>query len=1781
MKKLLKILNCICLSSIVLLGATNRAEAFFFKPPMPWDLEIDIPGNAGKVVSEAQALVMQAKTIKSQLNTGILDSISGQIKKSIGKTLKDNAHKKNPGKGIATGNIGGIELNAETNSEEDYYNVYNKLFYTYPSAKNYKAGDEKKGSEGYQIIQAAYKNKSLEYKQDVIVDTYFTGLLTERYLLLVEKTLKRLEECQNSIEKNNCTFFGLKMEEIPSVDDPSEVNGEENPGLLAQMKNAYIVSTIYDRLMRIVEDLVATEAIYQSSKQIDFVKPVSEDEESSAEKYVPRTYNFASRDVKEKIYAKSILSSKEKSRCFEAGGPGCSGYNQKKAEIINMDDAKIMSDIAPITEALNRARDWHNQKIEMPKYKTKFRQYLIAKIIHERAHKALATSEECAKTFLEEHKNPASKYVWGSTKNYNDHDSREENSISRWLIKRYEQETLNKIIGGDQDCDGYYENCPIGYVQKLDEHCVVLGQNGEIVKEKTNLHPCVVEVITDDKNLTSDNSKEDSNDVKTLSEISSERFPQESGEEYEDSDYLLDASDTDSLNEGSRIAAETPWQIGREILEKLVEDKEMVFETAWNDQKSFQKEYLSEKYKNIKNIIRSTDAAVNSYRLAAKDAERASYQAYDNEISKQLSEIMSPIVSCLEMPEAVEEATKEFCNSNTKTIKEGSCHVSGDVKKGTISGRRKIIFYNSKGEEESKTEFKTWQQKASLDGTCAFKNPRSVTFKIEDEYSNKCEKGWDLSVGYLVRSYYNSYLGECRKTVEENAKGMREKAADDEHGRIVAQDKLFDAQKNKDGVINKRISENKSIRAMIEKHENDINKLKQKMKEYKIRMNRYNKDIDEAAQKKKTAENALIQSKQRVQSIGDELDLLRTRKQKGSTPDKGSRSIDCRMMELEYERAKITNDKIQWNDSLCGNVPESRLITVATYESYVAQEKGSSGKKTADLTKFVAIKEAENVIAEQNRIIKVKKQEREFIKEEIANSEKEIREKTEKFADEYIEKQKKSQEVINKANEEFEEFGVEDGKDVYRMENRKKQKCERKPPLIGKKHCKNTTYEKDNLAQTITSIFGKDKTLQEEVETEINEGMIDLSGISNELKSKYGLPAEFFLDKTFSKFGIASGDYTAARLAEEIKKMIVKIAAKRVTEGINKSDQIIDDAIKEALARVEETQKKWKICKECAPLSEKEKENLSNQEYHQNNIIPEHQKLVSDLKNIAEKTTIDDLFGIPENALNEDAVRIDEEYFVALPARGTNYLGREEYEKEEAKVDDGAGRDYLAPREPFIHQPPVREVFYYSAQDFADTPKDKTSPVISYLLDKKYPNTEKQWEYLPEVWRYLLAQPNLRADRKYQQTFIEKSLSSDKFKEIVSGENENYRTIIARGGTYPCKLGNYIIDVVGNNDGKVGHIRDNIKFVKRSNKPFTKMQTCHDINLYNQRPCNTYETRDSKTICHMLSSHGPKESGKGEYTDYQKIEKTENKGMFKNYSELGILLDTDKNYRKMQKIVNEYLLSEDAVYMENDIHRQKAEHAAFTHNIFGSFLETVNAEYTARKSLEKITEEVKSSFESLCSMLHEQKTIVNGEETIPDNCNKECIQEHNKKCAEIMLKNFAKSSEDQSYGTDGEYIEKEEEKKYSTVNCKSVKSTYEEIFCQLDALKNENLAQAEDAFFNKAISNYEPVDKNRVKEHLINIMKEMAALRVDENETTYIMSDFDVDVQEADMDNLNKAYEYVYKEVASVMNNKINEAKTNRTIERENDNLGIASMENQSQIVPYCPFYVYSSNSGL
>ena len=209
MTKISKVIKCLMLSGLLLAANSQKAEAFFF-PPMPWDPVLDIPGDASKYVGEAlkvkhtlsSGLNLKNATGLLGLKGGILDGNWKKLKEAISPEMDKKNALKSPGKGAAAGSAY-LHINDKSLNEEQFFNAYHTLFFTH----NFKAAD----IEGVtpSLLETAYKNKTEEYQQDVAIDTYLSAKLIEDYLTTVDKTLNRLEKCQNgSYNDEECVFFG-------------------------------------------------------------------------------------------------------------------------------------------------------------------------------------------------------------------------------------------------------------------------------------------------------------------------------------------------------------------------------------------------------------------------------------------------------------------------------------------------------------------------------------------------------------------------------------------------------------------------------------------------------------------------------------------------------------------------------------------------------------------------------------------------------------------------------------------------------------------------------------------------------------------------------------------------------------------------------------------------------------------------------------------------------------------------------------------------------------------------------------------------------------------------------------------------------------------------------------------------------------------------------------------------------------------------------------------------------------------------------------------------------------------------------------------------------------------------------------------------------------------------------------------------------------------------------------------------------------------------------------
>lgn len=892
MVKKLRLLQCLLLSVVILGAEVKKADAFFLLPPMPWDIEVDIPGNANKVVSNLKAYYRQLQTIKSELNSQKLEVLKkGQIFKDFSKFVKisEGGKNKTPGKGKLQNNAelgiskGGLD-------EEENFNAFHTLFFTYPPESDYP--------DNYPAVKTAYKHKAIEYKQDVIMETYLTGRVTEDYLGLVEKTIERLDNCQKGLYTKeemaeHCVFFGLQMAYIePEKAEPEgDPENSENPGQYGEIMNAYIVTTVYDRLMRMVEDLTAAEAQFMSAKQIDMVDPINpDDQQSSAEDYLDNGYRFAYNESRTYAHAKGTMLGGDYIRSEECknGGKNCPGLNEDKAELKNADDTAILGKLQPIDEQINQAMNLHNLKAQLGEYKSQYRKYLKAKEIHERMLKVLEKSDQCTAGFFDRYSNGQGASIWyggSAPAKANDHDSR--SGLSRTVIEEYQKDTTDTILGTkSSECDGFYESCPDGY--RLDETnpCQYEDASGKIVTSST-MFACVLDTVTSDTE-----SEQPAVDFEPKLAESYEMEGLKNTREYNDTDFLIDGTQADDIQTDNRVKAEKGWRIGYNHVMELTENGTLQFE-PWNDQKNLQSEYLRNKYRNMRMIVKAVDEGMMSYRVAKTQAEKYSRVG-------PIEKVLPAVTACKLTTDATKDAWNQECGDFS-----GGCSVSGDT--ASCSGTKTIMCtcYNSDGEPYSCSKtlhcsisgsndtgwitgskeegcvpttvpIKYDQRIKSLSGGCAFPKANTTYEASLEDKSGKCPGTWDFSTKFLVQKYMPAVVGSWKNGggFESTCPGSLDSQTthlfDNTHaaGRVVASDRFED-------ILKKRKEVEQRLQSMVTQYESEMKSLKAQLKSTIAARKSHSERLSQATDTKNEAVQERQRSLQRVTAIENQINDLK------------------------------------------------------------------------------------------------------------------------------------------------------------------------------------------------------------------------------------------------------------------------------------------------------------------------------------------------------------------------------------------------------------------------------------------------------------------------------------------------------------------------------------------------------------------------------------------------------------------------------------------------------------------------------------------------------------------------------------------------------------------------------------------------------------------------------------------------------------------------------------------------------------------------------------------
>ena len=1224
MVKISKFFKCFIISVLIISANIKHANAFFLIPPMPWDFELNIPGNANKIVSNLKSYYRQIQALQTAVKTGNLsgiklgnfdlgDALAGKFGDLLSNLESEKeGGNKTPGKG---GAIEDTDLGIKENSldETEYSDAYHKLFFQFP---------EVEGDSAYNaIVKSAFEQKKIDYQQDIIIETYMAGVNNEEFLKLVEKTLLRLEKCSSGIKEgnsdtSNCVFFGMEMAySEPEAETPPAEDGEQG-GAVGESMNGYIVSTLYDRLLRIVEDLTAIEAIYRAAKQIELVEPMTS---SSADEYLDNTFKFAYKSVKEydnaKFDLKNALKSKvlnsKKTRSEICKGKGllaklCPKENSAFSEESSVDNTEILRNLQPIDDLITQTMQLHNLKSELPEFKTQYRKYLKSIEVHERAVNVLAQSDECVIDFIARHSDNKNRFLasqkWYGTKptKASDHESR--GGISRKLILEYQKYTTDTLIGTDsEECDGYYEKggCPSGYISDEKNPC----------KENKDMFPCIVETITQDT---------EREDFTPKIESDYHNIGSSDGDDYDATDGFMDGSQADNVDTENRKKAERNWRIGAKKVLEMAKSGELKFD-KWNDQQNIQEKYLENKYRNIRMIIRSMDKGLASYKVAHKLAGNDSL----NETEEPIARLITKITAVKTPEEAVNDGSallyakkQGLCNkyddlkgnAYTKIVptswevpvtktryvydKDGNHVYNSDgsykvetykaieTKTGTMELKCYVRASNTTGyidvvKENYKTGSKNLKDSDTVEAKAIdlriqkdensypkefVKETQSIASMVannEGKTSNTCPSTWNYTVNGIVKEFIPTVIGQCGASINDQTKKLFNTAQ--KAGRIVATDKL-------QSVKDERTKQEANIQQFIRNYHNKITSLKKKRADTIASRASWTNKVSKATDEKNEYVEQREQSKQRLTEITNQTNELLRRKIENIT--KIGRLFKNLLSNKKDDKIKKEEELIN-NEIKMLKLERECIETAKSGYCYTCLKLNTSKTKCVQENKndkFISLNEAKKQIDSRNKIIKQYNNYLDNSKNIVKNIDKELKSEAESFADRYLDLAEAAQDAIEEVNVGFERFVTSDG---TRMMGPKK--CSGWGPF---KSCDQYKGD-DGLVVTIEEFLSGGKSVKNYAKENIEKIWFSTSAIADMAGNmeSIGLPTVINVkDDIDLGMGVVlnAGIYkNLTAIIDEIKKQIIDQAAEKVEKYINQADEIMTKEMEAAVEEVD------------------------------------------------------------------------------------------------------------------------------------------------------------------------------------------------------------------------------------------------------------------------------------------------------------------------------------------------------------------------------------------------------------------------------------------------------------------------------------------------------------------------------------------------------------------------------------------------------------------------------------
>lgn len=589
-------------------------EAFLLTPPGPASPTLDAPSDTAKgfdaAVTKTTAMLEQASAKADELSTqmksakeaGPFSSFMNALKE---KGLKALSMKKEKGEPVVEGTQTVEECKiADIRDEASVSKAFKTLFATYPAdiLKAHPLDSE--------IVKKAYRQKAVEFSNDVMLEAYIVSRKLEERMLALKEDYQTLSEC----------FVDGKGGSGDSCQAASDT--EDDIGIWT---NYYRINLIYDSLLRIAEELTAIEAQYQAAQAMRVgIEPLlPKDDENKPERQsfnliLTQKMAFAQLWTQTNDSMKIQTSQNDENTLQDSRQESLKQLEKDlqrvdfpKQEVSSLlkgteNQFENMLSFKQLYAKLKEAEEIHNLKVQMPSYRNIFENYHQIETLHNETLKRLSMAEDCAVNYLGKfYQNPSQ--IW-----YGSGCQSKGGMVTCNDGRKVNAQTLQSLKQDDILCgENNTQICSSFGINKYSSRGGFSGwllSSYQTVKAETAL-----ELTADD--FSSPLTDPQMNGSITGLDLHTEKLQAEYENDVSDSG-LLRPSEEEANEEDMRQANLLAFHVGAEAAKAIATDmassspKWGAVKTPyplWEDEKYFYREYLNEKYQNIKLFITNLD----------------------------------------------------------------------------------------------------------------------------------------------------------------------------------------------------------------------------------------------------------------------------------------------------------------------------------------------------------------------------------------------------------------------------------------------------------------------------------------------------------------------------------------------------------------------------------------------------------------------------------------------------------------------------------------------------------------------------------------------------------------------------------------------------------------------------------------------------------------------------------------------------------------------------------------------------------------------------------------------------------------------------------------------------------------------------------------------------------------------------------------------------------------------------------------------------------------------